>query len=221
MSFTQEKLKPQANTGADETPRCDGCDCHCKFGIYYFHRDEPRADMPSRSVRYFCPTIGGKIIKEYRDQDRQLMFASIRDEGKTDYDYRHVQSAEVYAVEQARKIAKLCDHYKTTFTQEKGLNIGANFKNQEIIFPPITLDQETTKCDGCDKQCEIGTVIVCGDIYPTICGERVLYYKSAAGVQYPLPCVYAREFKSRTIARMRALELGQELTRLCDHYKTR
>ena len=71
------------------------------------------------------------------------------------------------------------------------------------------------------KKCEIGTVIVCDAIYPTICGKRVLYFKSEAGVQYPLTGVYVHEFKSPTIARIRILQFGQELTRLCDHYKTR
>ena len=107
------------------------------------------------------------------------------------------------------------------FTQEKGLNIGENFKNQKIVFPHITPKQKTTNCGGCDKKCEIGTVIVCDAIYPTICGERVLYFKSQAGVQYPLTGLHVYEFKSPTIARIRILQFGQELTRLCDHYKTR
>ncbi|MBE6461500.1 MAG: hypothetical protein E7006_01500 [Alphaproteobacteria bacterium] len=108
-----------------------------------------------------------------------------------------------------------------SFTQEKGLNIGENFKNQKIVFPHITPKQKTTKCGGCDKKCEIGTVIVFDAIYPTICGERVLYFKSEDGVQYPLMGLYVHEFKSPTIARIRMLQFGQELTRLCDHYKTR
>ncbi len=108
-----------------------------------------------------------------------------------------------------------------SFTQEKGLNIGENFKNQKIVFPHITPKQKTTKCGGCDKSCEIGTVIVCGAIYPTICGERVLCFKSEDGVRYPFMALYVHEFMSPTIARIRILQFGQGLTRLCDHYKTR
>lgn len=108
-----------------------------------------------------------------------------------------------------------------SFTQEKGLNIGQNFKKQKIVFPHITPKQKTTKCDGCDKKCEIGTVIVCDAIYPTICGERVLYFKSEAGEQYPYVGNYLHEYKTPTIARMMTLEFGQILTSLCDHYKTR
>ena len=221
MSFTQEKLNPQANTGADETPRCNGCDCHCKFGIHYFYSDVPRADMPSLSVRHFCPTIDGKIIEEYWDQNRQLSFASKRDEGKTDYDYRHVQSAEVYAVEKARQIAKLCDHYKTTFTQQQGLNIGENFKYPQISFSHITPDQKTTKCDGCDKQCEIGTIIFCDTIFPTISGERISDYKSEDGEHQIFENNNIHDIKNSTIARIKTLQFGQTLASLCDHYKTR
>lgn len=108
-----------------------------------------------------------------------------------------------------------------SFTQEKGLNIGENFKAQNRIYPHITPVQKTIKCDGCDKKCEIGTVIVCDAIYPTICGERVLYFNSEAGERYSCVGTYLHEYKTPTIARMRTLEFGQILASLCDHYKTR
>ncbi len=215
MSFSQEKLNLRANTGADETPRCNGCDCHCKFGIHYFHREEPRADMPSRSVRYFCPTIDDKIIKEYRDQDRQLMFASKRDEGKTDYDYRHVQPAEVYAIEQARQIAKLCDHYKTTFTQQHETNLHTG--------------PDGKFCDGCDKRCEFDIhYFYCHTnrledwFCPTINGKPIKQYKGPNGqiidasreVPFHLNIVHRS-------AKEQAIELAHKIVKYCDHYKTR
>ena len=108
-----------------------------------------------------------------------------------------------------------------SFTQEQGLNIGKNFKNQKIIFPHITPNQKTTKCDGCDKRCEIGTFIDDDLIYPTISGRLVRYYMDACGDFHPFFGVLKCEFKTPILARIEMLQFGQKLTSLCDHYKTR
>ena len=104
MSFSQEKLNPQANTGADETPRCNGCDCHCKFGIHYFYR------LANRVEDWFCPTINGNPIKQYKGPNGQIIDASRKEPFHLDTVCR---SAEEQAIELAQEIVKYCDHYKT------------------------------------------------------------------------------------------------------------
>ena len=108
-----------------------------------------------------------------------------------------------------------------SFTQEKGLNIGDNFKDQKMIFPHVTPVQKTIECDGCDKQCEIGTVSVCGYMYPTISGERLLYYKTADGEQHPFLGILEGTLGTPKLEKIKMLQFGQILTSLCDHYKTR
>ncbi len=101
MSFSQEKLNPRANTGADETPRCNGCDCHCKFGIHYFYH------YTNRLEDWFCPTINGNQIKQYKGPNGQIIDASRK------VPFHSNRSAKEQAIELAHEIVKYCDHYKT------------------------------------------------------------------------------------------------------------
>ena len=101
MSFSQEKLNPRANTGADETPRCNGCDCHCKFGIHYFYH------YTNRLEDWFCPTINGNQIKQYKGPNGQIIDASRK------VPFHLNRSAKEQAIELAHEIVKYCDHYKT------------------------------------------------------------------------------------------------------------
>ena len=103
MSFSQEKLNPRANTGADETPRCNGCDCHCKFGIHYFYR------LTNRVEDWFCPTINGQPIKQYKGPNGQIIDAT----REAPYEDGVKKSAKQQAIELAHEIIKFCDHYKT------------------------------------------------------------------------------------------------------------
>ncbi len=111
MSFSQEKLNPQANTGADETPRCNGCDCHCKFGIHYFYRlNFCRLNfhcLIPRVEDWFCPTINGNQIKQYKGPNGQIIDASRK------VPFHLNRSAKEQAIELAHEIVKYCDHYKT------------------------------------------------------------------------------------------------------------
>ena len=101
MSFSQEKLNPRANTGADKTPRCNGCDCHCKFGIHYFYH------YTNRLEDWFCPTINGNQIKQYKGPNGQIIDASRK------VPFHLNRSAKEQAIELAHEIVKYCDHYKT------------------------------------------------------------------------------------------------------------
>ena len=107
MSFSQEKLNPQANTGADETPRCNGCDCHCKFGVHYFYRLNFLNRLIPRVEDWFCPTINGNPIKQYKGPNGQIIDASRK------VPFHLNRSAKEQAIELAHEIVKFCDHYKT------------------------------------------------------------------------------------------------------------
>lgn len=102
MSFTQEK-ETNLHTGPNGTI-CDGCEKHCKFGIHYFYRNEPHflAD-------WFCPTIDGKPIKQYKGPNAQIIDASRIEPCRFD---EGPKTAIQQAIELAHEIVKFCDNYK-------------------------------------------------------------------------------------------------------------
>ena len=102
MSFTQES-ETNLHTGPDGK-FCDGCDKRCEFDIHYFYRHTNRLED------WFCPTINGKPIKQYKGPNGQIIDASRKVPFHLNIVHR---SAEEQAIELAREIAKLCDHYKT------------------------------------------------------------------------------------------------------------
>ena len=102
MSFTQER-ETNLHNGPDGK-FCDGCDKRCEFDIHYFYRHTNGLED------WFCPTINGNPIKQYRGPNGQIIDAS----RKVPFHLNIVRmSAEEQAIELAHKIARLCDHYKT------------------------------------------------------------------------------------------------------------
>ena len=101
-----------------------------------------------------------------------------------------------------------------SFTQEKGLNIGENFKNQKIVFPHITPKQKTTKCDGCDKKCEYGYVKLTGEKYLPKLGEVfVTAYYNESGDRVVL-------FPDKISPEMARAE-AEKIARVCEHNRAR
>lgn len=101
MSFTQEK---ETNLHAGPNGKiCNGCDKHCEFGVHYFFRR-----YTNRIEEWFCPTIGGTTIKQYKGQNGQIIDATRKapyyDDGR--------KSAKEQAFALAHEIVKFCDHYK-------------------------------------------------------------------------------------------------------------
>lgn len=102
MSFTQEK-----ETNLPSVPDgkfCDGCDKRCEFGIHYFYRHTNSLED------WFCPTINGNPIKQYKGTNRRIIDASRKEQFHLNIAHR---SAEEQAIELAHEIVKYCDHYKT------------------------------------------------------------------------------------------------------------
>ena len=93
MSFTQETLV--------NINRCDGCEKHCK--LYYV-----TVEKESGIAHAFYPTIGGKKIETYINENgfkTDAIKYNIGFDNETD----HIEEVII----KARKIARLCDHYKT------------------------------------------------------------------------------------------------------------
>ena len=101
MSFTQEK-ETNLHNGPDGTI-CDGCDKRCEFGIHYFYRHT------SSLEDWFCPTINGNPIKQYKGPNGQIIDVSRKEPFHLDVVHR---SAEEQAIELAHEIVKYCDRYK-------------------------------------------------------------------------------------------------------------
>ena len=102
MSFTQEN-ETNLHTGPDGK-FCDGCDKRCEFGIHYFYRHTNGLED------WFCPTINGNPIKQYKGPNGQIIDAS----RKAPFHLNIVRrSAKELAIELANEIVKYCDHYKT------------------------------------------------------------------------------------------------------------
>ena len=101
MSFTQER-ETNLHNGPDGKI-CDGCDKRCEFGIHYFYRHTKRLED------WFCPTINGNPIKQYKGPNGQIIDAT----RKVPFHLNIVRrSAKEQAIELAHKIARYCDHYK-------------------------------------------------------------------------------------------------------------
>ena len=101
MSFTQEN-ETNLHNGPDGK-FCDGCDKRCEFDIHYFYRHTNGLED------WFCPTINGNPIKQYRGPNGQIIDAS----RKVPFHLNIVRmSAEEQAIELAHKIVKYCDRYK-------------------------------------------------------------------------------------------------------------
>ena len=106
MSFTQEN-ETNLHTGPDGK-FCDGCDKRCEFGIEYFYRHTKRLE------EWFCPTIDGQPIKQYKGPNGQIIDAT----REAPYEDGVVKSAVQRAIELAHKIVKFCDHYHYKTEQE-------------------------------------------------------------------------------------------------------
>ena len=102
MSFTQEK-ETNLHNGPDGK-FCDGCDKRCEFGIHYFYRHTNNLED------WFCPTINGNPIKQYKGPNGRIIDASRKEQFHLNIAHR---SAEEQAIELAHEIVKYCDHYKT------------------------------------------------------------------------------------------------------------
>ena len=101
-TFTQEsETNLHTCTEIDETKYCDGCGKRCKFEVHFNYLHTPAM---------FYPVIDGKKIKQYKNQDGEIVAI-----GKYVPDGRDVGVPNAYeqGLELAREIAKLCDHYKT------------------------------------------------------------------------------------------------------------
>lgn len=81
------------------------------------------------------------------------------------------------------------------------------------------------RCDGCDKQCELGYVYVSQGhyIYPTIAGEIIANFRNERNIR-----IFAGDDvkKDRTPQQASQQELcvksfAGKIARYCDHYKTR
>ncbi len=97
MEFTQEK-----RTNLDICDFCTGCDEHCEFGVSVSYKD-------FREFAY--PTIKGKPIKEYLCKNGQVASTGKPVMYKDVLNGKSVFRQEI--IDQARKIATLCDNYKT------------------------------------------------------------------------------------------------------------
>ena len=101
MSFTQEKETNLHNVSDGKF--CDGCDKRCEFDIHYFYR------LTNSVEDWFCPTINGNPIKQYKGPNGQIIDASRKTPWHLDIVRR---SAIEQAIELAHEIVKYCDHYK-------------------------------------------------------------------------------------------------------------
>ena len=94
-----------------------------------------------------------------------------------------------------------------SFTQENRININV--------------------CHGCDKCCVLGSVFDMNDgtgwvrYYPTIGGKRITEYIDGTGntIKIKLACPKADRHASYYITE--AINKAHEISKLCDHYKTR
>ena len=110
MSFTQEK---ETNIKV-----CTGCDKRCEFG---FSVEEFTTTANGMTMHYETtyPTLAGKIIRSYKDRfGRSHNTGSDIVNGKILSTMQEVnvqwrQLIQDSQLEQAFKIAQLCDHYKT------------------------------------------------------------------------------------------------------------
>ena len=105
MSFTQEK-ETNLHNGPDGTI-CDGCDKRCKLGHHWFRR---LSISRNRVTDYCCPTICGKIIKQYKGPNGEIVDAYRIYEGCTPHQMDRMKKQ---INELAHEIVKFCDHYKT------------------------------------------------------------------------------------------------------------
>ena len=92
MSFTQENKT--------NVLYCDGCEKHCKFGVKI---EEDR----------FFPTIGGTKIDFFRDENDRTRVAGLSGYDLWREGIKESLHQKIYMLDMARKIAKVCDHYKT------------------------------------------------------------------------------------------------------------
>ena len=96
MGFTQEK-----KIEAIQNNFCQGCDEHCVFGVHTYYT----------GFEWVCPSIGCEPIKEYVDENGEKQLA-VEQRGAVSYND---------VIEHARKIATLCDKYKTRQSKLSGL----------------------------------------------------------------------------------------------------
>ena len=108
MSFTQEN---KTNIKV-----CNGCERRCALGIYEESLKEARrmarrvGNVPAYQLAY--PTIAGQYIQSYYDEDglwKTVMF-DVGPLHQEDSAKRKQYEKEI--LQTARKIARLCDHYK-------------------------------------------------------------------------------------------------------------
>ena len=105
MSFTQEN-ETNLHTGPDGK-LCDGCDKRCEFGHRWF-RGWSRSR--NRVTDYYCPTIDGQEIKQYKGPNGEIVDAYRIYDGCTP----HQRDRMLKQInELAHKIVKYCDNYKT------------------------------------------------------------------------------------------------------------
>lgn len=105
MGFIQEK-----KNNLDVWDFCQGCDEHCKLGEYHEVRRHG-----SEYVLHVWPAIDGKKIETYINNDGVLVNAEQFDRDiSKDYDpYYLYRIAHNRVINETRKIATLCDKYKT------------------------------------------------------------------------------------------------------------
>lgn len=105
MGFTQEK-----KINLDVCDFCTGCEEHCKLGEYHEIRRHG-----SEYVLHVWPTIADKKIETYINKDGVLVDTEQFDRSiSKDYDtYYLYRIAYNRMINETRKIATLCDKYKT------------------------------------------------------------------------------------------------------------
>lgn len=92
MSFTQENKT--------NVLHCDGCEKRCKFGVEI---EEDR----------FFPTIGGTKIDFFQDENDNTQVTGCSGCWLWNKGIKESLHQKNYMLDMARKIAKVCDHYKT------------------------------------------------------------------------------------------------------------
>lgn len=117
MSFTQKERKNIGENAKHETEhllpfvtsilqlRCNGCEKQCRLS------SGPAIDKCGDVG--ILPFIDGKSIKEYIDKNGKHRYTSYTVHKYFDRTSDGLEKAFISAIVTARKIAMLCDHYKT------------------------------------------------------------------------------------------------------------